>query len=480
MWTLIVLSSLAAPDPALYATTLRTALLAPRAPAVAKAPTATLGTAAPMRATLLELAIASDGAVRTETLLVSSGGADVDDFARSLVLASEPFVAPEAELASAKKLATCLARISVALGKPKAKVDAQVACFAPDSVVPKTAGVDATLGAATDAGAELLLGYEREGAGDFAAARSFYEKAATLAPGCDLAARAVGLALLRAKRGAAAIPFLRAYVMARAPAPDAIVYGREIERFEKEQAARAAEFSRVRPRLAKEELALGVRKGYALLEPCLAKARQKQLLALGADTLLVSFRINKDGSVEAPQLNGPEKLLMTDAAECLEGALAAWRFPPYSEGSTISAQRLPIKVRGSSPPSAVASVSAGGGAAASGERAAPPEDELTFSQCERGAEEVSSYVAEHQAKVAACLATERQREPKASWPEAITLSFVIDAAGPVRGVSIDHRFFRSGPLATCVAGALAGSLPASAGADCPAELPIDLRRFVEH
>src|SRR5690606_22257517 len=121
------------------------------------------------------------------------------------------------------------------------------------------------------------------------AALAHYRRALAVVPDWDLAARGVGLVLVRQKQAQQAIPFLKLYVRHRAGAADAHAYGREIARFEKEQATRAAEFTRLRPRLVQKDLVMGIKKGYALLEPCLQKARQAQALARGVDTLVLTW-----------------------------------------------------------------------------------------------------------------------------------------------------------------------------------------------
>src|SRR5204863_5203624 len=107
-------------------------------------------------------------------------------------------------------------------------------------------------------------------------------------------------------------------------------FAREIERYEKTVGARDAEAKRVRDRLTKEDIVLGVRKGYALLEPCLKVAREQAKLAVGIDTLVLTWKIRKDGTAYSARLEGPTSMLVSDPAECVEQAVGRWRFPHYS------------------------------------------------------------------------------------------------------------------------------------------------------
>jgi hypothetical protein len=99
---------------------------------------------------------------------------------------------------------------------------------------------------------------------------------------------------------------------------------------------------------------------------------------------------------------------------------------------------------------------------------------MALSTCERPPVEIGAYVSERQGKLQACIQAEKKRAPS-GWPDALPISFVIDAQGPLRNIAVQHRFFRDGPLAACVALALAGDLGPSSGADCPGEFSVDLR-----
>ncbi len=469
MLALLIATALGA-DPAGYAGLVREQLQK-ALPAYVKADTPP--PAPPDRAATasLELEIGGDGAVTGVRLAVTSGVNKLDDWARGWVLLAEPLPAPPPELVDQRGLATCLVRLGLAQ-KPKL-VTAHAACIRPKEVTGEGDGAD--LGAATDPGALLLAGWAAERAGNLGDATRRYQQALSAAPRWDLAARAVGLLLVKQKRAPQAIPYLRIYANQRLGAPDAFAYAREIERFEKEQAQRAADFARTRARLSQDDIMLGVKKGYALLEPCLQKARTAQALALGADTLFVSWRVKKDGSVDAARLEGPDKLMMTEHAECIERSVQSWRFPPFSEGTEVTAKRVPIKVKGSSPPKPPETT-------ASSTTPPPPADEgpaeLALSTCERAPEEVTGYIQERTGRLLACIDAERKRTP-AGWPDSLPIAFVVDAQGPVRNVFVNHRAFRTGPLADCMAQALAGTLAPSGGADCPAEIPIDLRGLTQ-
>jgi hypothetical protein len=443
-----------------YAAALQRTLAALRSPARKPA-----GPAAPL---VLELRIGADGGLRGLSLSIPAGPRATRDPLLGAVLEAD-LPAPDASITAACRELTCLARLAPSADKKKPRLDATVACLGPEGTIGPPMGELATLKDAPDAAAALFSAWAAEAAGDAATAAAQLSRAVSAAPDWDLAARSFGLALVKQKRAAAAIPYLRLYATRRGGFADAQALTHEIDRFEHEQAARAAEFTRVRPRLGKDDLVLGIRKGYALLEPCLSRARQARLLEVGTDTLLVTFKVNKDGTVATSQLEGPNKLLMTEPAECVERSLLAWRFPPYSEGSEITAKRVPIKVRGASAEVAPSAVAASAPAPAEVE-------EPTFSSCERPAAEIGNYVTARTSRVAACLNAELKRNPN-GWPDTLPISFVVDAAGPVRNVSLNHRFFREGPLATCIATALAGALGAVGGADCPAELPVDLRSF---
>lgn len=419
----------------------------------------------------LELRVSADGGLRGLTFSLPAGQRAMRDPLLAAVIEAELPV-PDASVTGTRRDVTCLARLAPSADKKKPRLDVTVACLGHDGTIGPSAGELAALKDAPDAAAALFSGWAAEASGDAATAAAQLYRAVTAAPDWDLAARSFGLALVKQKRATAAIPYLRLYATSRGGVGDARSLAQEIDRFEHDQAARAAEFTRLRPRLGKDELVMGIRRGYALLEPCLGRARAARLLEVGTDTLLVTFKVNKDGSVATSQLEGPSKLLMTEPGECVERSVLAWRFPPYSEGSEITAKRVPIKVRGASPEVAPAS-----GSTTLAATAPPPEvEEPTFSSCERPAGEISAYVTARSTRVTACLSAELRRNPN-GWPDTLPVSFVVDAAGPVRNVSLNHRFFREGPLAACISTALTGALEPVGGADCPAELPIDLRGF---
>lgn len=472
-WT-VIFAAIAATDPATqYAQTLQ-ANLAKVAPGWVK------GTGV----VAVELGIGDDGAIRSLRLAHSSGKNKVDDAAQGLALDAEPFAAPDATLLGRNGEIDCVVRLAFNGGK---RVDSAVACFAPDKIAAEPQGLGA---GGDDAAFYLFTGWHKELAGDSAGAGDAYRRAVTLAPAWDLAGRALGLALVQAKRPSEGIPFLKLYVRSRAGAADAADYDRKIVAFEQQQAARLAEAKRPRQRLSKQDIVMGMRKGYALLEPCLKVARDKRALALRVDTLTLSWSIKKDGVVQAPHLEGPKNLLLTEHAECLESAMEAWRFPAYTEGSEISVKGVPIKVRGASPPpppgavtppaATAATAAAPGGApdAAAAAGAASPEvmDEPTFATCERTATEIGTYIRGHVGKVQDCVIAERQRDPKTTMPASLPMAFVVDVDGSVRGIRINHRYYRTGPLATCVADALTGTLPPVGGADCPAEFGLDISK----
>ncbi|MBI5507548.1 MAG: hypothetical protein HY903_02225 [Deltaproteobacteria bacterium] len=420
----------------------------------------------------LELEIAVDGSLRGEGPAVSSGSNAFDDLARALLLAAEPFSPPEPGGALPTRPTRCIARVALAPAKKGPALDTAVACFPPDKPLPTIAGGTAELGRAKDAAAALLTGYGREAAGDLGAAMQGYRKAVQAAPAWDLAARAMGLVLVKDKKIPQAIPYLKTYVEARAASPDAVDYAREIERYEKSLAARLAEETRVRDRLTKEDIARGIRKSYPLLEPCLRSARKARALAVGLDTLVVSFTINKDGAAIAARLEAPTGLLMTEHAECVERAVSGWRFPRYSAGSEVTVARVPLKVRGAPP------LPPPGAAPTAAPAASEPVDEPAFSTCDREPDEIQEFVRSRYGRLQACFVAERSRAPKVAFPDNLMITFVIDASGPVRGAGVDHRAYREGPLTQCVAAALAGDLPPVKGADCPAEFSVDLRSMM--
>lgn len=431
------------------------------------------------RVVTVELEISEKGTVGVQRLAVSSGDNEIDDFARQWANSAEPFAAPDPALLDRTKRMTCVVRIGLTSGNKKVKTDIIVGCFAPNAPVPTVVGFEALNDAAQDAGAAMFRGWANETqVGAEAASTAQYHQAATTSQDWDLAARAFGLALVKKQRINAAIPFLRIYANSRGGAADALSYAREIERFEREQLQRQAEFTRLRPRLGDKDFFLGIKKGYPLLAPCLNQARSQRLLAVGRDTLVVTFKINKDGSVGRAQLDGPQALKMTEPADCIERKMLTWRFPPYSEGSEVTAKGVPLKVRGSptetdGTPNAPAVV---GGATASADASGAGDggsDDLEVSSCERPADEVSGFIAARTGKLLDCLDAERTRARGAEFPDVIPVSFVIDSDGPVRGVAIGHRFFREGPLVACFAATLAGNLGPSGGADCPAEFNID-------
>ena len=285
----------------------------------------------------------------------------------------------------------------------------------------------------------------------------------------------MGLALARDKKIPQAIPYLKTYVEARISAPDALEYAREIDRYQKTLAARLAEENRVRDRLNNDDIARGIRKSYPLLEPCLKAARKAHALAVGTDTLVLTWTIRKDGSTATPRLDGPTPLLMTEHADCIERALSSWRFPRFSAGSDVTVSHVPLKVRGSAVLPAARPTAA---ANASETSAGAPADEPLFSVCERDADEIQEYLRSRYGRVQACILAEHRRTPKVAFPDSLPITLVADSSGPVRGIAIDHRAYREGLLAQCVAEALSGDLPPAKGADCPAEFNIDLRALM--
>ncbi len=427
----------------------------------------------------LEIGVAADGSVPSLRLSLTSGKPDVDDALRRFVLAVEPLPAPPPELLGERREMPCLLRLVLGKKGPKPTVLASATCERTDgSLLPVLSAAD--LATAADPAALLMSGYVAQGTGDANAAMEKLRAAVTAAPNWPWAARALGLGLVATKKAGEAIPFLRVYVAARGAPTDVSSYAREIARFDQLRAAREAEANRVRDRLSKQDIVGGVRKGYPLLEPCLKAARGNRLLVVGVDTLTFTFRIRKDGTPDAARLEGPGSLLMSEHAECLERALSAWKFPRYSAGSDITINHLPIRVRGSTPSEAVAAASgaalpAAGGANSSAPAAEALADEPVFSQCERSAGEVDSFVRGRFDRIQACVLSERRRAPKAPMPDSLPIAFVVDSDGSVRNVSVNHRYFREGPLSQCIAAALAASLEAVDGADCPAELNLDLR-----
>ncbi|HET6343949.1 MAG TPA: hypothetical protein VFH51_03405 [Myxococcota bacterium] len=426
----------------------------------------------------MSVEVGPDGGLRALRPGPGSGKGKVDALAWGWIAEAVPLPPPPVDLLGDSPSLECLVRLTV----KRNATTAAVACPEGGEAPVETAGFKE---GDADAAAHLLAGWHREASNDLGGATEAYRAAVLAAPTWDLAARALGLALVKQKRAAEAVPYLKTYVAARTPPADAAAYAREIGRFEAQQAARLADAKKVRPRLSKADIAQGVRKGYALLEPCLKVARSQRALAEGVETLTLSWSVKKDGSVHAVRLEGPEKLAMTEHAECVEQALSTWQFPPYSEGSEVSVRGVPIKVRGSPAASPAAEVaggaaptSPGGGAAATpGAAAEPPMDEPTFSTCERAPEEIAAYIRSRMARVSDCLTAERKRAPGEAIPDTLPMSFVVDVDGSVRGVRINHRFYREGPLATCVGEALGrGSLSPVAGADCPADFTFDLRR----
>lgn len=411
--------------------------------------------------------IAANGEARAIHLAVTSGKNALDDLARQWVLATEPFAAPAPSSLGPDGALPCVVRVAFAGGKGKTPgMGAAVACLGPNQSAAAAAGLS---GDANDAAAQLFTGWQHELAGELDKAAHAYHQAAVAAPMWDLAARSFGMILVRGKRAADAVPFLKTYVTANSGNADATVFAREIARYE-------AKLKEPRQTLASKDIAQGVRKGYALLEPCLQSARAKRALSEGVDTLTLSWSINKDGTVHGAHLEGPNNILMTADAECIEQAVGSWQFPTYASGNDIAVRALPIKVRGSAP--APAAATAANANAVSSAKAAEemPLDEPTFSTCERTPEEIGAYIRARLEKVTDCVVAEHKRDSKTPFPEELPLSFVVDTDGSVRSVRIKHRYFREGPLAMCMNTALGGALAPSSGADCPADFKFDLRK----
>lgn len=413
--------------------------------------------------------IAADGSARAIRMAVPSGKNAVDDFARQWVLATEPFAPPATASLSPDGAIPCVIRVAFAGGKGKTPaMNAAVACLHPNQSIAVAPSFSDT---GTDAAAQLFMGWQKELAGNLEQAASAYHLAAVAAPNWDLAARSFGMILVRGKRAADAVPFLKTYVAANSGAADAVIFGRELLRFDQMQ----AEAKKPHPTLAGQDIAQGVRKGYALLEPCLQAARAKRALGEGVDTLTLSWTINKDGTVHGAHLEGPSSILMTADAECIEQAVGTWQFPQYTSGSDVAVKALPIKVRGSPPPPATTASAANSNTAVA-TAAEMPLDEPTFSTCERTPEEIGAYIRARLARVTDCVVQEHKRDANTPFPEELPLSFVVDTDGSVRGVRVNHRYFREGPLAMCMNVALGGSLAPSTGADCPADFKFDLRK----
>ena len=417
----------------------------------------------------LDVSIGVDGQVRGIRLPPTGSNAATRRAALALLASAEPFAAPAAALLGRSNEAECVMRLAFAAGK---RVDTTVACLPADKSLAEAAGVTG----GDDAAASLFTGWHLELSGDLAGATPPYRHAHAAAPEWDLAARSLGLALVQQKHVPDAVAYLKVYVRGRSGPADAADYDHKIAGFEQQQAARLAEAKRPRQRLSSQDIVLGVRKGYALLEPCLKRARESRALAVGMDTLLLSWGVKKDGSVHATHLDGPKTLVLTEHSECLEAAMQSWRFPPYTEGSEISVKSVPIKVRGT--PAVVAAATAEGGAAADtgggagGDDAPPLTEEPTFSTCERTAADIGAYIRSHLSKVNTCVVGERQRSPKTSIPESLPVEFVVDTDGSVRDVHITHRYYREGPMADCISAALNGSMPPAGGADCPAQFAL--------
>jgi len=204
------------------------------------------------------------------------------------------------------------------------------------------------------------------------------------------------------------------------------------------------------------------------LEP----ARNERALKVGADVLVMSWTVEKDGSVSKAHLDGPDKLTLSKHAECLEKAVLSWRFPQFSEGNAMVVREAPIKVRGSAPEEE--KIASNG---ASAEAPAQTFDEPTFSQCMRSGVEISDYIRARFRKLTACVRQEKARTPKTRFPDLLPISFVVDTDGTVRNIEPGHRFFREGEVAQCLKKSLAGTMDPSTGADCPSEFNLDLRGF---
>lgn len=415
------------------------------------------------------LHIDAEGHVQTLITAVPGLQPRANDLARSWIFATEPFAPLPTELAGANGLATCIVRVSLTRGVLKSS-PILAACFAPDNAVAHVSNLAmATPG--EDAGFLLLRGYERERALDLEHATQDYEASLTKATSWSLPSRALALVLFKQKRAALAVPHMRRYVESQLQDTDAIAYARELERYDQERAAKAAEFNKPRRRLSQADLLLGAKKGYALLEPCMVLARAQKLVAVGADTLVATFKIQKDGSVSAARLDAPEQLALSEQAQCFERVIGSWRFPPFVDGQDLVAKRFPLKVRGQTPPQKPT-------ATESQPATTPLVDEPMFAQCERSSTDIGRYIETRKTQLMACIQIEQKRTKGAGWPSKIDIDFVIDTAGPIRNVGIRHRAFRNGPLQTCVAQALAGTLAASDGADCPGEFGVELGAFV--
>jgi hypothetical protein len=421
---------------------------------------------------VLEAEVSADGAVPAERLVLPSGNKTLDDAARTFVIATEPLPPPDAAWLGEAPKTECIIRLRFELARRKPALANAVACLQPGQTIGLVAGLLPSMATAPEASARLFTGWSSDGGGDDAVAVDHYRAAVTAAPAWDLATRALGLSLVKAKKVSQAIPYLKTYVEARSGAEDALQYAREIARYEKVMAARIAEENRVRDRLSKKDIAWGIKKGYPLLEPCLRRAREARALAVGADTIVLTWKVRKDGTAHSGRLEAPASMMMSEHADCIAQAVGAWRFPKYSQGSEITVAKVPIKVRGSPAPRPTAAATA---------TAAPvgqPIDEPMFAQCERSPDEISGHIRARQARLRACILAERRRNPRVPMPDELPISFVLDSAGPVRNITVNHRAYRTGPLASCVATALSGRLSPTKGADCPAEFGVDLRGFL--
>jgi hypothetical protein len=414
---------------------------------------------------VLELTINAKGELCVLGLARASGNNDADDLMRGFVLAAEPLPPPPAEVLSARQTATCLLRHVL---RPKDPALA-VACFPGDKALPVVAGFGAPARRADDPGAALFAGWEDEGAGKIEPALAAYQKAVTAAPQWDYANRALGIALINAKKTAEAVPLLQLYLDQRGPSPDVQFFARELKRFAQFAAEREARRKNPRERIEKEDIALAVQDGLSLLEPCLEPARVQRLLQVREDTLVISFKVRQAGSVHTVHLEEPAPLLMTRHAECVEKAIEKWTFPPFTQGPELVVKRLPIKVKGALPPPPVV------------EAPAPKVSEelatatASMSQCERGQQEIMTYIQARFPALNRCLQAERARTPNVDMPPALPIAFVVAPSGMIERVAVNHRFFQSGPLFDCVVKAMSGRMAPSSGAACPAMFELNLR-----
>jgi hypothetical protein len=101
-------------------------------------------------------------------------------------------------------------------------------------------------------------------------------------------------------------------------------------------------------------------------------------------------------------------------------------------------------------------------------------DDAEVSSCERDESEIFMHIRKNLGKLTRCVEAEHKRNPKLEMPDSVPVSFAIGPDGSVRGIAVEHRFYRAGEFNRCVQQALTGRLKPCGGSACPVQFEMDV------